>query len=226
MAETAAGQQNQENQVSKTEFDALNAKNAELSRTLDQLKGQLLDTDYLSYLEAKKAQGTKPQQPTGQPNANASIANLTLGQLQQVIAAQLNQGFSEWGKPIYERLNAVSAAQEVEAVRGKYGDFDDFRDQTVAVLESTPNTELNIEQAYLIAKANWANDQAAQNNGDRQNGQGNQQQQQQAPQGGEKPGGTVPLPGETAQRFKNPTDAGNAAWNEVRQRHGLTSDTI
>ena len=222
MAETP--NQPNDQQPTKAEVDSLNAKNADLTKSLDQLKGQLLDTDYLSYLEAKKAQANMPAPQQGAPNVNASIANLTLGQLQQVIAAQLNQGLSEWGKPIYERLNAVSAAQEVEAIRGKYGDFDDFRDKTVAILESTPNTELNIEQAYLIAKANWVNEQGTQNQGNEGN-QGNSQQQQ-APQGGEKPGGTVPLPGETAQRFKDPQSAGQAAWAEVRQKHGLTSDTI
>lgn len=219
--ETAQGQvTNNEPTVSKTDFDKVNAQNAQLSKDLEGLKNQLLDTDYLNYLESRK-QGAKPQAAANNPGANTNIANLTLAQLQQVIAAQLGQTLNEFGKPIYERLNAVSAAQEVDAVRGKYADFDDFRDQTVAVLESTPNTELSIEQAYLIAKANAMNEA-----GGGQEGQEGQPQQSQEVKSNEKPGGTVPLPGETAERFKDPQSAGTAAWNQVRQKYGLTGDTI
>lgn len=221
MEKTATGNEvTNETTVSKADFDKLASQNADLSKSLDGLKGQLLDTDYLSYLESKKAGAAKPAVPaSGNPN-NLSVASLTLEQLQQVIAAQVGHAFNEFGKPIFARLNNLDARQEVETVREKYADFEEFKDQVVSILESTPNTELNIEQAYLIAKANAINAGEASANGERE------QKEEKAPQGGEKPGGTVPLPGETAHRFKNPEEAGAKAWAEVRERHGLTGDTI
>lgn len=218
MASDAAGT-TQENTVSKTDFDKVSSQNAELSKSLESLKGQLLDTDYLSYLENKKAGKVVPPQTGAQNNTNVSVANLTLGQLQQVIAAQMGQTLNDFGKPIYERLNAIGAQQEVEHIRSKYADFDDFRDQTVAILESTPNTELNIEQAYLIAKASAANNAPSEE-------VASEGKASESTKGNEKPGGTVPLPGESAKRFKDPQDAGSQAWAEVRSKYGLTGDTI
>lgn len=223
MSDAPAGQNNQPETISKSEFDKVQAQNAELAKNLEGLKSQLLDTEYLSYLESKKNRQTPsaPGAGQGQNNGNIPLSQMTIGQLQQLIAAQLNQTLEATMKPVYGRINELGARQELEDVRGKYADFGEFQDKVVAILEGTPNTELSIEQAYLIAKASAINTQA-----DDDTDKGEQDKQTVHVHGNEKPGGTVPLDGESAQRHKDPQSAASAAWEEVRKRHGLTGDTI
>lgn len=212
---------NQPETISKAEFDKINVQNAELAKNLESMKGQLLDTEYLNYLADKKAKGNAPAQQTIPNNGNVAVGTLTLAQLQQFINTQLGQGFQEVMKPVYGKLNEIGARQELDDVRSKYADFGDYQQKVVAILEGVPNTELSIEQAYLIAKANAANEAEAAANeqtppAEKSSGNG----------GNEKPGGTVPLAGESAQRHKDSASAAAAAWQEVRTRHGLTGDTI
>lgn len=221
---TAQTGQTQTDTVPKAELDSLKTQHAETLKNLEALKGQLLDTDYLQYLESKKAPNrpaaAAPQAGVTDPN-RLVISNMTLAQLQQVIGMQLNQTLEQAMKPIYGRLNEVGAKQELDEVRAKFEDFPEYSEKVVAILEGTPNTELTIEQAYLIAKAGAINEAEAS-----AAGTDGQQQEQTGVKPNEKPGGTVPLAGETAQRFKNPTEAATAAWHEVRQKYGLSGDTI
>lgn len=222
MSETAtgvqSGQQTNETTVSKSEFDKAQATNAELSKNLESLKNQLLDTDYLNYLADTKAKKNTPAPNNANiPNVNSNIGSMTLAQLQNVVAQQIGQALETTMKPVYGRINELGAKQEVEDVRARYDDFDEFRPQIVSILESTPNTELSIEQAYKIAKGDAAGkalETAA------------IEEEKKPNAGNEKPGGTVPLAGESAQRHKDPNAAGTAAWNEVRQKYGLSGDTI
>lgn len=204
---------NNEPTISKNEFEKVQATNVQLARDLDTLKGQLLDTEYLSYLEAKKVNKTVGNTAVA-PNGNTSINGLTLAQLQQVIAQQVGQTLQDVMKPVYGKINEIQAKQEVEDVRLRYADFDEFKDKVVSILESAPNTELSIEQAYLQAKGLKANEVIE------------PVKEETAPVSNEKPGGTVPLTGESAQRHKDPQAAGVAAWNEVRGKYGLSGDTI
>lgn len=198
--------------VSKNEFEKVQATNVQLARDLESLKGQLLSTEYLSYLEEKKVNRTPVATNS---NVNANIAGLTLAQLQQVIAQQVGQTLQDVMKPIYGRMTVVESKQEVEDARARFDDFDEYKDKIVSILESTPNTELSIEQAYLQAKGMAANETPTETS-----------REERAPVGNEKPGGTVPLSGESAQRHKDPQAAGQAAWNEVRGKYGLSGDTI
>ncbi len=208
--------QTNETTVPKSELDRIQASNTELTKNLETLKNQLLDTEYLQYLEAKKGRTTSSNATsTNIPNVNSNIGSLTLAQLQQVVAQQIGQAMETTMKPVYGRINEMSAKLEVEDVRSRYSDFDDFKDQVVSILESTPNTELSIEQAYKIAKADKLGEPAAA-----------PAQEEKKPTGNEKPGGTVPLAGESAQRHKDSNAAGQAAWNEVRGKYGLAGDTI
>lgn len=213
--------QNNEPTVSKIELDKVTAQNAVLSKDLESLKGQLLDQDYLQYLESKKAGRAPAARSVNAPDANSSISNLTLAQLQQVVASQIGQALETTMKPIYGRINELGAKQEVEDVKARYADFDQFKDQVVSILEGTPNTELTIEQAYKIAKGD-----AAQKSLDDAAAKAAKGEGKEAKGGNEKPGGTVPLEGESAQRHKDPKAAGTAAWNEVRGKYGLSGDTI
>lgn len=214
--QTPVSGQTNELTVPKSELDKIQASNTELSRNLETLKNQLLDTEYLQYLEAKKGRTTSSNaNSTNTPNVNSNIGSLTLAQLQQVVAQQIGQAMETTMKPVYGRINEMSAKLEVEDVRARYQDFDEFKDQVVQILESTPNTELSIEQAYKIAKADKMATPAAE-----------PEKEVKAPTGNEKPGGTVPLAGESAQRHKDSNAAGQAAWNEVRGKYGLHGDTI
>jgi hypothetical protein len=204
------------NYVPKGEFEKLQADASEARKGLESLKSQLLDADYLSYLESKR-QNSQPQAKPTSDLSNINLKNLdmqglinlinqhSLNAIQQVVGPQI--------QALHGRLTDVQAVLELDNVRSRYEDFDDYQQDIVGILERAQN-DLSIEQAYLQAKGinpNKAQVESAQTV---------------QPARSERPGTFVPLDGETIKTFKNSDEAARAAASEVLARHGLSGDTI
>lgn len=99
---------------------------SDLKRQVEETKSQLLDSNYLEYLDAKK----NPKKVEG----NDEVKDLRK-QLAEMRAA----------------MSEVAAAQELDQVMKAHPDFNDVRKDVQKILEES-KTELTIEQAYFIAK--------------------------------------------------------------------------
>lgn len=200
--------------VSKQDFVRVQQQAEEAGRNLEVLRQQLADPEYLEYRQAKANSRANPAAPATPVN----LQNMTLEQLQQLIVQGAAGAVQQVVKPIAERLEQAEAELELDRVQRKYEDFDEFRDNVSQILKTSTN-ELTIEQAYLMAKATKpAADPAAP--------AATAPAAPAAPRGNERPSASVPLDGDSAKTFKTPEAAGQAAWQEVAARRGLSGDTI
>lgn len=208
------------NYVPKGEFEKIQAQANESAKGLESLKNQLLDKDYLEYLEARKS-GNQQRQPQQQQALNKiDIKNLDMDSLVKLIQehslAVVSQAVGPQLQNLRGALTDVQAVLELDQVRGRYDDFDDYAKDVTSILERTQN-DLTIEQAYLMVKG-----QSPAKDID----SGNNQQIKNAGSRNERPGSVVPLDGDTIKVFKNSNDAAQAAAAEVLARHGLSGDQI
>jgi len=210
MSENVITQLNPET-VSKQEFDRLAASAAEKDRSLETLKSQLLDPEYISYLESKNQAKARPTTI----NSNVNLSNMSLDQLRQLIREEGESVVKQAIAPIAGSLTEVRATLEANAVRAKYPDFNTYADKVVSILE---NSDVTIEQAYLMARGGKVIEADTSTK--------KEVETPKAPTRSEKPGTTVPLEGDTITKFKNETEAGMAAWNAIAKKHGISGDTI
>lgn len=201
------------NYVPKSDYDKLQAETSETKKGLASLKDQLLDKDYLEFLESRK----NPQSmQTQKPITQADIRNMDTASLVKLVndtvLATMNQALTPVFQAVNTRLTNMEAGQEVNKVAGDYEDFNDYRDDVAAILEKAPN-DITIEQAYLMAKASRAPEAPAPSN-------------VRQPARSERPGTIIPLSGDTVKTFKSSEEAANAAAAEVLARHGIQGDTI
>lgn len=204
------------NYVPKSEFDKVQAQASDAAKGMESLKSQLLDKDYLDYLEARNAGGR--QQQAAPAVTKTDIKNLDMAGLVDLINKHSVAAIESIVGPHIQRINGqltnVEAVLEAEQVSAKYDDFFDFKDSIEKILQTSQNT-LTIEQAYLMAKAAAPNEPE---------GKG-EEKPQRSPRG-ERPGTIVPLDEDTVKTFKTPEAAALAAANEVLARHGMSGDSI
>lgn len=217
MPEQPNGGQNDPNTqtVSKADYDRLQSQMVEQNRSLENLRGELTSPDYLDYRAAKNA----PRAAAPVAGTPINLSNMTLEQLQAVMAQSMAPTIQATLRPLLERMDNLDAQQELDIVMRKYEDFETYRDQVGTILNGAKN-ELTIEQAYLMAKATNPDAQPSAENppaaGAPKSG----------PKGNERPSANVPVDGDTIKNFKTAQEAGNAAWQEVAAKHGLSGDTI
>lgn len=204
-------EQPQPETVPKAEFEQVKSKAEEATRTMETLKNQLLDPEYLSYLESKRA--PRAAAPSA-PMQTVNMANMTLEQLQTMIRDGVANTVQEALKPFNTRLSDVMVKQELADAMKKFPDFDEYRGKITEVFQTSQN-ELTIEQAYHLAKSQSSMEAPK-----------TETPKAKAPASNEKPSASVPVDGETMKAFKTPEAAGNAAWNEVASKYGLSGDSI
>lgn len=213
MSETVTQTQPIPETVSKQEFDRLASQAAEKDRSLEALKSQLLDPEYISYLETKNQAKTRPS--TTMANQAINLSNMSLDQLRSLIREEGEAVIKQTIAPLAGRLTEVQATLEANAVRAKYSDFNQYADKVVSILE---NSDVTIEQAYLMARAGKVIEA--------ETSAKKEPETPKSPTRSEKPGTTVPLEGDTITKFKNETDAGMAAWAAIQKKHGISGDTL
>lgn len=209
------------NYVPKTEFDKIQAQASASQQGLETLKSQLLDRDYLDYLEARKNGNQRPAAPQS-ALTNVDLKNLDMAGLVELIQkhtlAVVTQSVGPKLHAMRGTLTDVQAFIELDQVRGKYEDFDTYSKDVTSILERTQN-DLTIEQAYLMAKAQAPLADAGEDKtgAAKPTGAGSRS---------ERPTNVIPLDGETVKTFKDANAAGQAAASEVLARHGLSGDTL
>lgn len=197
--------------VPKTEFDRVTAEAKDAKQGLEAVRNQLLSQDYLDYLAAKNAKPAAPAAATLPTNLGA----MTLAELTAYIDKRTVELVNPTITNIQTVLKDVQVKQELEEVRERHDDFETLRPKIVEILSSAAN-DLTIEQAYYMAKAQAPAKAAT----------------PPAPaatppqKGNERPGGTLPVSGDTLPKFKDGKDAGQAAWASVAAKHGILGDTI
>lgn len=201
------------NYIPKSEYEKLQAETAETRKGLESLKSQLLDKDYLDFLDSKRH--ASPSANT-QGVTTADIRNMDTASLVKLVndtvLATMNNALTPVFQAVNTRLTNMEAGQEASNVAATYDDFVDYRDDVAAILEKSPN-DITIEQAYLMAKATRAPEAAP-------------TASVQQPQRSERPGTIIPLSGDTVKTFKTSEAAAMAAASEVLARHGIQGDSI
>jgi len=197
--------------VPKTEFERVQNEARESNQGLDALKSQLLSQDYLDYLESKKVPVTKAATTD---LSKVQVSQLSLAELTAYIDQRTQAVANEVNKPHLTRISNVEAKIELAEVKEKYADFKDLQPKVVDILQNSSN-DLTIEQAYLLAKAQAPAP-----------AEKKEQAATPAAKPNERPGGTLPVAGDTLNKFKDSSSAGNAAWAAVAAKHGISGDTI
>lgn len=193
------------NYIPKTDFEKVTKEKdstiANLSSSLRDSQEKLTSPEYIEFLESRSK--TRDVKVTKEDLKGAQMPDKVI-ELIEGLQTTFNQRFSS-----VETFNAnVAAWIEAQEVSSKYKDFDEYRDQVAALLEK-PGVNLTIEQAYKIVKSDKT------------------PASEETPKpSGERPGGRLPQNDTTVRKFKTSDDAGQAAWDEVAKKHGITGDTI
>lgn len=170
---------------------------AGVKKDLEDAQTKLLSPEYIDYLEAIK---DKKKVPTAEELKEAKVPQETIDLINSV---------NERVKNTETALSNIAAVLELRDVRDRYSDFEDHREAVQKLLEA-PGSTYTIEQAYKIAKGEKVSEGTP----------------EEKIKGAEKPGGTRPVPEDTKKEFKDENAAGNAAADEVFEKHGITGDII
>lgn len=210
--------------VSKETYEReLKSKEEDLARTKaeqEKLKVQLLDPAYLEWLNAKKnpipAQkepslalfdDLKPEDIDRLPNSKVlALAEKTLG------PKFMNAVRAEVGKDIgvlKQTLQDVIYHIELRDVIDSNDDWEEHKADVQRILETASN-DLTIAQALELARSRKVKEEP--------------KEPTKPVKGSEKPG-SPPQPA-VERKFKNEDEAKKAAWDTVREKYGITSDTI
>jgi hypothetical protein len=198
--------------VPKEDYEKLGNSVKELETKLDEAKLSLLDPDYIDFLESKK--GGKVEKKVEKAMSDVDIDKLSSRQILELATTKAKEALMEEVLPKYEdqlkrqgaTLQDILAYIELGEVEKKYKDFNDYRDDTRKVLE-TSKTQLTIEQAYKQAKLDKLEKDGKLTPKD--------EKELKTPTSTEKPTSTVP--GDTMSKgsFKNKGDAADDAWNQT-----------
>lgn len=191
--------------TSKTETEKLKSE-------LEQAKMSLLDPEYISYLEAKKAkieQGGKFEAPAGELEKMSpkELLQTAITKAVELVEAKTDSRFRRLEQSMSDTLGFL----ELQVVEKKHPDFGDYRDEVVKLL-GDPKSQLTIEQAYLIAKAAKP----------AKEGTSEKSEATKKPSG-EKPTGSRPAESFQAKDFNNKSDAALDAWDQIV---GAGKDTL
>lgn len=161
--------QEEENQlpefVSRLDYEALQAQNAQLQRRLEILAQNMMSPDYVQYLEAKRmAEYGGYQQPNSQPqpqpepepefDPDTASQRELVEYVTKKVANLIEQRVGEVDKQVkrqeYES-QYEKAQREVQEAMKKYPDFSNYRTDMIEIAKKHPN--ISAEEAYLLAKA-------------------------------------------------------------------------
>jgi len=176
---------------------------ASLEADLGKLKDQLLDPKYIQFLESQN-KPEPPVKPKVEKGDSAEVA-----ELKGAIAA-MNTEMAQ----ARQVQDTILAQMELQEVIKANPDFEEYRPDVQKILEGATNN-LTIAQALHIARdAKRSNEAPA------------VAAPKKAPQS-EKPNAGLPKESvKEATTFKTEGEAGTAAWEAVKEKYGLTSDTL
>jgi hypothetical protein len=218
--------------VPKEEYEAQKSNLEKLQGDLERVKGQLLDPEYLEYLESKK--NAEVKKTTASTEVKDALGTLTADEIERLPKARLLE-IAE--KRISEKLTgelrgefnkALSGLQttvqnliyerELAMTKANYPDFDKY-EKEIRNLLSQPGSNLSYEQAYKLAR--YEKGDATPDNG-KPKPAGKMEKRS----SGEKPSSTAPASDFEQKDYKDEKEASNAALASVRAKYGLEGDTL
>lgn len=112
-----------------------------------------------------------------------------------------------------ERTQAqILAVLELQQCKEEHTDFKDYQGEIETIIKANHN--YSFEQAYTLAKAAKTLEEPS------------NRPTKEPPRGGEKPQGALPGTEHQSKDYKDASKAGEAAFDEVAQRHGIKGDII
>lgn len=191
----------QQEVVSKTEYETAlktaQEQQVKFKEEIDKLKMQLLDNDYLEYKEKKAAASTKEKSLPKTGNEQEDL-RAAIDAMQKRLDRQ---------QQVQDALLADIELKELERTNP---DYIEYKEDMIKIYEADPNTNLTLSQALAIARDNKRS--AAKTSSTNTN---------------EKPSNSMPGSSlNKSKSFKTDYDAGQDAWEQIKAKHGLTSDVI
>jgi hypothetical protein len=218
--DTKSAEQTQNTQPSNTEV--------KLTQEVNELRKQLLDPEYLNYLEAKQSGASKAKQPSPvtlldsdlKPEdidrlPNSKLLKLAESTLGTKLVDSLRQEFAGELTGLRSTVQNLVAVIELNEVKAKYPDFEEHRDGVVRLLQSSQR-DMSIEDAYKMVKYEALS---------KTDGKKEVASKPDA-KGSEKPNQATPPPDLSTKEYKNEKDAGAAAAKAIAEKYGLTSGTL
>lgn len=217
--------------IPKEQFEAQKSELEKLQGDLDRVKGQLLDPEYLEYLESKKNGAVR--KTNASTEVKDALSSLTADEIERLPKARLLEiAEKRIGEALTEKLTkefnaALGGLQstvqnlifqrELADVREKHEDFDKYEKEIQAIL-SRPGSSYTYEDAYILAKAQRGETSPSNN--------GKPAPKTEKRSSGEKPSATAPATNFEQKDFKDKNEAAAAALATVRAKYGLEGDVI
>ena len=219
--------QEEENQlpefVSRLDYEALQAQNAQLQRRLEILAQNMMSPDYVQFLESKRMAeygGYQQPNPQPQPEPEPDFDPDTASQRELVeyvtkkVANLIEQRVGEVDKQVkrqeYES-QYEKAQREVQETMRKYPDFGNYRMEMIEIAKRHPN--ISAEEAYLLAKAKAGGIRTPTSRTSQK--QPSTQQPRPNPQGGARPGNVSTSATKRKEDFSSYDDAIEEAMKKV-----------
>lgn len=194
------------NYVPKDDHTKAVTERDSLKKALDDVSSKLTSSEYIEYLESKQK---------GKEKANDAAKEALTPEVRTLIDS-LTTRLTNHEEVIFELL----ADREVALVEKTNPDFSDFREDVAKILDEAAKSKenLSVAKALEIARGRKAvgkKDEKA-------------KEPKEQSKGSEKPSSSVPASASSggSKDYKSATEAGNAAWETVKAKYGLTSDTI
>ena len=178
--------------------NSLKEKNSAVEKELIAAKSELLDPEYISYMENKSK--TKEDIIAGGDDLEKLSRKEFVNFLEKGLKSYLNDFTTKNLHPVKVSIQELIAREEVRRCEKIYSDFEEYRQDMIAVVRKDEG--INIEQAYKIAKANRKIDKD------------DTERKTAADAAAEKPGG---ISGGAAEPkdFKSKEAASDDAWDSV-----------
>lgn len=197
--------------VSKTELDALQSKYDAQTKDLDEIRGEVLSDDYLSFLKSQgdDSKATEPSEIKVPEDADlAKMSKKEIFDLALNAAKQSHTKEFEVFKQGFANDKKAATKLEVERFAAGHEDFVQFRPLMYGLSTDPKNENKSLQELYNMAKV-YAKGLPGTSDG---------QKAEQRKMWGEKPGEGSGAFDKT--EIKSAVDATNDAVNEVMEKHG------
>jgi hypothetical protein len=214
--------------VPKEDYEAQKSSLEKLQSDLERVKGQLLDPEYLEYLESKKdaavrksSASTEVKDALGTLTADeierlpkARLLDLAEKRIAEKLTGELREEFRKTVSGLQTTVQNLVFERELTETKVKHPDFDTYEKEIRDIL-SRPGSNYTYEDAYFLAKAQ---------KGDSAPPKPAAKTEKRS--SSEKPSATAPATDFEQKDYKNAKEASEAALATVRAKYGLEGDIL
>lgn len=215
--------------VPKEEYEAQKSSLEKLQSDLERVKGQLLDPEYLEYLESKKDKAIKKTDASSE--VKDALSTLTTDEIERLpksrllelaerritdkLTASMRDEFRQTLSGLQTQVQNLIYERELNETKVKYPDFVSYEKEIREIL-SRPGATYTYEDAYILAKAQKGDSAPA----------AKPAVKSEKRSSGEKPSSTAPAADFEQKDYKDSTEASNAALSAIRAKYNLEGDSL